>query len=349
MVTRFYETVVQENRNLAKMPIPTSIRNFDEYSSEFIKWFNDNYGLRGFFIRAKTQIDFTLFNMSTHLYIGKNQWLFYKNVIDKEQPAVELFLQKNADNVIAGIDQMAQDLKKKNIQLIISVQPMKNVFYGDQLPNGIKPPTSDRQVNYLIERLKVMGNIIFINSFSLLQNAVGKREIFHKTDFHWNDPAAYEVAKNLVDQLCVFEKKPLLWNRNLEIEIHKISGGEAMFMPIFFPPSEDALMVKKNWKDPPSVFVEKIKPFEWVYEQKPVNSNSLSPMVVLGDSFFDGMVRSGLLINFKKVSKAHLNSVQFSELLTELPQDTRYVFIEFIEVSLGVYQQFANRAIKNDY
>lgn len=117
-----------------------------------------------------------------------------------------------------------------------------------------------------------------------------------------------------------------------------------MFMPIFYPPKEDSLMVKKNWAEPPYVYSENIKPFQWVYEQKPFNGNSLAPMVVLGDSFFDGMVRAGLPIYFQKVYRAHWNSVSITQLVSELPKDARYVFLEFIEVSIGAYEGLVNES-----
>ena len=74
-----------------------------------------------------------------------------------------------------------------------------------------------------------------------------------------------------------------------------------LFLPIFFPPKENALFVKKNWLEPEYIYKEKIPPFEWIYENKLPTNNELSTMVVLGDSFFDGMMRSGLGIYFKKI------------------------------------------------
>lgn len=339
MATGFQKSPpVEENRSLAPKP-NFSIIQFDKFASGAVNWFNDHYGLRDFFIRAKTQVDFSIFGMSSRIYIGKDGWLFYKSVIDREQPAVELFLQKNADAVIDGVSLLAGELKKRNIQLVVTIGPMKNAIYGGNLSGVVESLPDNRQVTLLEHRLKAMKSIIFIDSFGLLNDAAKDRPVFHKTDFHWNDPAAYEIAKNMVNKLFEVEKNSRTFQHSLEIDVVSMSGGEAMFMPLFFPPKEDALMVRKNWIDPISIYSEKIKPFQWVYEQTPSSTNSLGPMVVLGDSFFDGMVRAGLPIHFQKIYRANWSTVQLSKLLSELPVDTRYLFIEFIEVGIGPMKQ----------
>ncbi|QWD72735.1 hypothetical protein [Polynucleobacter sp. UB-Raua-W9] len=336
---------IQENRVLATAPIFAEFSGIDLYARDGVKWFNDNYGLRNILIKTKNQLDYSIFNTSKRVHVGKNGWLFYKSVIDREQPAVESYLQENSKAVLNGLNILAQELNKRHIQLVVTIGPMKNVFYGDQTPNIVRPLDLNRQVVKLEDGLRGMKNIIFIDSVGILNDVSSRRQVFHKTDFHWNDPAAYEVAKSLVNQLSKFEKKNLLWSQNVSIDLLETSGGEAMFMPLFFPPKEKSLMVRKTWQEPPSIYSENIKPFQWVYEQRPTNANLLQPIVVLGDSFFDGMVRAGLPIYFQKVYRAHWNSVSIPQLVNELPKDTRYVFLEFIEVSVGSYQGLAKEVI----
>lgn len=196
---------VDENRSLAPRPNFSNMQ-LDKFASSAVNWFNDHYGLRDFFIRAKTQVDFSIFGMSSRIYIGKDGWLFYKSVIDREQPTVELLLQKKSQDVLKGISFLAAELKKKNIRLVLTIGPMKNVFYGDQLQGVTKPLEIGRQVNLLEDQLRLMDNIIFIDSVRILKGVMNQRAVFHKTDFHWNDPAAYEVAKSLVNQLSAVEK-----------------------------------------------------------------------------------------------------------------------------------------------
>ena len=329
---------LDENRKLTPVPVLQSWHAINQYTRDSVKWFDDNFGFRDFLIRAKTQVDYSVFKISDKVYIGSDGWLFYRSVMDVEKPNIELTLRKDSDAIIEGSRQLAKKLAARNIKLIIMIAPMKDVFYSEHLPNTAKKPPNPHQVDLLQNRLRAMKDIIFLDSTAILREVANKRNVFHKTDFHWNDPAAFEVARELVNEIGKIEaKKNPVWAHNVEIEEKTFSGGEATFLPIFYPPTEKGLFVKTNWVQPPYQQIEKHTPFEWIYEIKTPTEQELQPIAVIGDSFFDGMLRSGICIYFKKVYKAHWNSTSLKELVSNLPADTRYLFIEFIEVSGQAY------------
>ena len=115
-------------------------------------------------------------------------------------------------------------------------------------------------------------------------------------------------------------------------------------MPIFFPPKERSLFVKPNWFQPPYDYVENRPPFESIYAAKLPTDQQLPPLAVLGDSFFDGMIRSGMRIYFKKIYLARVNHASLDDVVDHLPADTRYLLVEFIEVAQGIYSDFALHA-----
>ena len=78
-----------------------------------------------------------------------------------------------------------------------------------------------------------------------------------------------------------------------------------------------------------------------IYEVKDGSKDDLGPITVLGDSFFDGMIRSGFWVYFKKVYRANWNSTDLKEILNTLPQDTKYLLLEFIEVDGRPFQALA--------
>lgn len=333
---------VDENRKLAPKPVLRSWEEFHQYTGDAVKWFNDQFGFRDFLIRSKTQIDYSVFGMSTRVHVGSDGWLFYRSVMDVQKPEIELTLRKEADAVVEGTHQLASALAARGVKLVIMVAPMKDVYYSAHLPNTAKRLPDPRQVDLLQDRFRAMKEIIFIDSAAILKETAKKRNVFHKTDFHWNDPAAFEVARSLVNEIGRSEGKTNpVWTHKLEIEERPSSGGEASFMPIFFPPTEQALFVKPNWVEPPHNFVDKKKPFEWIYEAKEPAGNELPPITVIGDSFFDGMLRSGVCIYFKKVYRASWNNINFNEVVSSLPSDSKYLFVEFIEVSKSAYAGLA--------
>ena len=334
---------LDENRKLTSPPALQSWSEINKYTRDSVKWFDDNFGFRDFLIRAKTQFDYSIFNMSDKVHVGRDGWLFYRSVMDVGKPNIEIILRKDADEIIAGTQSIANTLATKNIKLIVMIAPMKDQFYSVYLPNTVKKLDKPTQVDQIQDRFRSMKEIIFLDSTAILREVAKKRNVFHRTDFHWNDPAAYEVARILVNEIGKLESKEISpWIKDVEIEEKTFSGGEATFMPIFYPPKEIGLFVKPNWFEPPNKYAEKKVPFEWIYENTNPTNKELESMVVIGDSFFDGMLRSGICTYFKKVYRAHWNNTSLKELLNNLPEDTRYLFIEFIELSNGAYAGLAS-------
>ena len=331
---------VDENRKLAPKPVLRSWADMYKYTGDAVKWFNDHFGFRDFLIRSKTQIDYSIFGMSTRVHVGSDGWIFFRSVMDVEKPQIELRLRKDADAVVEGTRQLATALAARGVKLVIMVAPMKDVYYSAHLPKTAKKLPNPRQVELLQDRLRAVEGIIFIDSEAILKETAKHRTIFHKTDFHWNDPAAFDVAQLLVNELGRYEGKVNpVWTHQLEIEEKSYSGGEASFMPIFFPPKEQGLFVKKNWATPAFNYEEKNAPFEWIYEIKEPSGRELSPITVVGDSFFDGMYRSGIGVYFKKIYKAKWTDISLAKLANNLPSDSKYLLLEFIEVSNHAYSE----------
>jgi len=86
-------------------------------------------------------------------------------------------------------------------------------------------------------------------------------------------------------------------------------------------------------------YVQDQGPFEWIQEMKSPHDAPLSPITVVGDSFFDGMMRSGLEIYFKKIYKSNWSKLKLEEFASTLPSDSKYLLLEFIEVNDGAYTQ----------
>jgi len=206
--------------------------------------------------------------------------------MDVEKPMIEARLKSDSNQIISGTRQLANELASHGIKLVIMIPPMKDVYYSEHLPNSAKQVPDPRQVELLSNRLRAMNEIIFIDSESILKETAKRRLVFHKTDFHWNDPAAFEVAKSFVNDIGKYEgKKYPVWQHQLEIENKYFSGGEASFMPIFYPPKERGLFVKQNWINPEFKYEANIGVFEWVYEIKEPVGNELPPIVVVGIFF----------------------------------------------------------------
>lgn len=335
---------VNENRRLAPAPsLETPIDRIPRVANE---WFGDHFGLRSLLIRLKTQIDYSLFGTSDRVLVGRDGWLFYRSTLNVEVPQVEASLAAGKDaQIVAGMRMFTDALQAAGIRTVLVVNMMSDRFYGDKLPASAVRRPEHPHIDALVEQLRGLPNVHYVDSFAILREAMQRRQIFHKTDFHWNDPAAFDVAKAVVDKISKEEGLPQsVWSHPLEITAERMSGGIATFMPLFAPPSEDALMVKPTYAWPPGIkFGEGRGVFESVTTANPDASGFLPPIVMIGDSFLDGMMRAGLPSRFTASSRVRWKAgLKLSEIAEQIPPDTRWCLIEFIEVSAMAFAAFSD-------
>jgi hypothetical protein len=336
---------VPENRRLAEWPAFNAEKGLQAYIEAGQSWFDDHFGFRAFFIRLKTQIDYTLFDYSSRIHIGKDGWLFYRSVHDVEKPNVERILARSDDQVVAGAVELNRILARRGITLVLLIAPLKDHFYSEFLPNSVQRLPKPSRFEELYERLRRTNGLLFIDAISLLRETAKQRPIFHKTDFHWNDPAAFVVAKWVVDELSRRGgRQNSVWTHELKVVARELSGLQATFMPLFSSPRETALFVDPTWRVAPPTYRMDIAPYEWVSQASQLPPDVLAPMAVLGDSFFDGLLRSGIMLEFEKVYRASWLQVRLPEFLAKLPADCRYVMIEFMEVNVPGLSDLADMA-----
>jgi hypothetical protein len=310
------------------------------------EWFSDHFGLRPLLIRLKTQIDYSLFRTSDRVLVGSDGWLFYRSTVNIEPPAVETMLAGPAEErIVRGMREFSDALEKSGIHTVLIVNMTSDRFYSDKLPAAAVRRPAHPRIDDLVEKMRTLPHVKYIDSFSILQAAKASRPVFHKTDFHWNDPAAFLVAKAAVDAMSNSEGLPQsAWSHPLEIELSPLSGGIASFMPLFLPPSEKALMVKPTYKWGPDIKQgSNVGIFESVTTTTPGTPGFLPSAVFIGDSFLDGMVRAGLQSPFVSTARVRWKSdTKLSVIAANLPADARWCLVEFIEVNLGAMGAFAD-------
>ena len=175
----------------------------------------------------------------------------------------------------------------------------------------------------------------------MLKEISRTRPVFHKTDFHWNDPAAFEIAKEIVSKIDQREGiTDPTWKHGLAIKTEIFSGGEAKFMPLFpSTPAEEGLFLRKTYEDSPHLYRTQPPIYEFIIEMRPPKSGQLGPVVIYGDSFADGFVRSGIYTYFKKTYRVRYSNISINDLIETLPKDVKYLILECIETRNDFYTQ----------
>ena len=326
-----------ENRSPVPAPDWRKRSSMQNYLMGWQDWFNDRYSGRNFLIRLQTQLDYSAFSYSDRVHIGRDGWLFYRSVLDVQKPAVERMTSVHNDEVIANLKKLNDWLASRGVRLIIMDNQLKDTFYSENLPASV--PARPRVPGYhrLRARIARETGAEFIDSTMVMAALKPSRQIFHKTDFHWNDPAAFAVSKAVVDRIAQLAGPGHQgWRWPLEISSRTYSGGEAAYMPLLIPVNETALFVNKTWPDLPRTYNENDGPFEFSLTHNGEDATLLPGIVVFGDSFFDGMTRSGFAEHFHSLHRARCYHATISQVLASLPSDCRFFLLQYIETGVGL-------------
>jgi hypothetical protein len=329
---------LQENR--LKIPRPMDWRTLFAAGTPFAKkyeeYFNDNYGLRDLLICANNQLDYLLFRKSDRVLIGPDNWLFYKSVVEEEILA-EQTRNQFSEPMYARFLKLNQMLAARGITLVIVPCPMKNTIYPEKLPSSAprrpSPTAFDRYRMFLGSH----PEIVTIDAVPILMKLKKTFQAYHKTDFHWNDPAGAYVAKELVNKLGNLSGKGNVWNQPVGIWIQKIlSGDESLSLALLWPIQEDALFFPSDHIETglgKYTVAQGANSNEWSYQTTMVDDSRLIPNTVMfGDSFADAFLRAGFTAYFSHFQK-YYNS-DFRKRFALIPDGTRFVIFQHIETSL---------------
>lgn len=333
----FPDQPLEENRKPAPLPDRAKL-SLHAYLMGWQFWFNDCYAGRNLLIRLKTQIDYSVFSYSDRIYLGRNGWLFYRGVIDTQKTAVEQLPDASYDQVVHNIKDLNQRLASRGVRLLVMDNELKDEFYPEQLPASVSRRPASPHYHKLRARLAKETGAEYVDSSEILHALKALRPVFHKTDFHWNDPAAFAVAQAVVNRIAKLAGPPYQgWRWPLEISYASLSGGEAAFMPLLKPVTENALFVKKTWPDLPREYHAPDAPFEFSILHTVDDPTLLPGIVVFGDSYFDGMLRSGFAENFRSLHRGRIYHATIGQVLAALPKDTKFFLLQFIETSIPFF------------
>jgi hypothetical protein len=328
-----------EGRKLASWQDAPGYASPEQFLNFAAKWFRDNYGLREWLIRGNNQLNYSFFGVSDGNYIGYNGWLYYRSEIDLEERPLTSMSSRRFNRVMNNIESLRDILSVRGVELIIITNQMKGKFYPEHFPIYAAKLNEKRRFDEVRERLHSTPSITYIDTTPSLLVLKWKRPIFHQTDIHWNDPAAFETAKTVVEKISEFEHRTTsIWSHELKIAyLADFAGFESARVPLLTQPklSEQALYVDPNWppakEDMPPHTVSPTCPFESI-TTGPNSREALLPTTVMyGDSFADGLSRSGMNSYFSHFLRSRWGHSYLEDTLTRMPPETKYFIFQFIE------------------
>jgi hypothetical protein len=331
---------IDETRRLAAPPTWSWPPDLATITRQADRWYGDHFGLRSLLIRLKTQIDFSLFNTSSRIHIGRDGWLFYRSIIDRQRLNAHRFYSKEADHVVRNLARLNRALREEGITLIVTW----NVLADQFVPKDVLPATFPKLpdppgVDALLRALAHELGPAYVDMSALMRQLMRQqgRSPFYKTDFHWNALGACAAARAIVRRAAELEG---LAAPHYAFDIDLVErdwhdGGIAREMPLLFPRAERELFLRHEFLDSQGFERTFADPL-WVqiYRRTGDTAGLLPPIAYVGDSFQWGIQLCGFHAHFRASYLTRWSGrPKVSDFIAALPPDTRILLLQTMERS----------------
>jgi hypothetical protein len=338
---------LEERRDLSPFPALRLLTGTNgDFAAGLNGWFDDRVGFRDLFIRAKNQIDYTLFGTSKKVWIGSDGWLFDRYAADFDLDDAQLATLEN------GFVTLAHRLGDKDIHLIVVGYPDKSALYPEMAPARMPLLWTSSNYGRFRQYLASRSEFTFIDAEEIMKREKSRspEHLYNKADMHVTEVAQIAVVKEIVAQAAQEENRfDVRWDEKLKLSHARINdGSQARFMALLTrPTAEEPYYVGAytiggaepdgHWNIPdPGVFERADdgigRPFDWEFRSLPeLCASRLPGMVLFGNSFSDLYWPLGLQRYFCFIRRARDPVSRFKLFYDTMPAGTKYFIFEYYE------------------
>lgn len=187
-----------ENRKLSAWP-QFNACSIDEFIKGMENYLIDHLDVRNNAIRFHNKLNVFVFRSSpspVKALVGKNNWLYLSGEELRTFVGTELFTDNELREFKEEIIKRKKIVASYNAKLIIAIVPNKPNIYPEFMPDHIIKSLSGGYGQQMQSYLKKNG-LPVIDLYTTLNENKDHRDIYFKTDNHWNDLGAF-VATNAI-------------------------------------------------------------------------------------------------------------------------------------------------------
>lgn len=180
-----------------------------EYQKEQEAYVKDSFGLREPLIRLYNQWNYTLYKKPSAggVIIGRDGYLYEENYINASL-GLDFIGEDSIRNQVRKLKQIAEALKKKDIDVVVLLAPGKGSFYPEFFPEEYDTVSQGETNAELFKKhLKSEGiNLLDAHTWFGEMKLTVHREhkLYSKTGVHWSKYGEYLVADSLIRYLSEF-------------------------------------------------------------------------------------------------------------------------------------------------
>ncbi len=197
-----------EKRALAPRPgCSLSQESLTTFPGLFEKYYNDHFGMRDFFVFYQQYLSLKLFGVSSSEFVivGEEDWLFFNGEglsglrgllgLRHQSP---FQLASHQSTLISHRDWLG----KRDIKYLFLPIPNKATVYPEYLPYRFQKYGDNSLYEQIVSFLKEQGEFTdFIDTEALFLEKKEEKQLYLKTDSHWNDYGAYLAYQHIIRQV----------------------------------------------------------------------------------------------------------------------------------------------------
>ncbi len=295
--------------------------------------FESNLWGREFLVASFTRVRLTLGDrVFSQALVGKDGWLEFTKVrnLDGYQNVIKTTPQ-SMRNTQKKLQKLYEELRKRNIILIVVIPPNKATIYPDKLPDEIRKLGKKSRLDAFTIYMRQHGPPVLIDLRpALLDERKKQQEIYYKTDTHWNGYSVFIAYKEILKELSKtysqlapksVEDFKIINRQSYVHDIAKIMGATHIFEPgiDFAWKKDNATWLNLNDEKTP-------------FQISTVPNNNLPTLLMYKDSFGIG-IQYLIAPHFRKATfiengSKHPDALSLNTMLAIKPD---VVIIEIVE------------------
>lgn len=195
-----------EKRRLATRPrLEASFDSLASFPRRFDAYFDDRMGLRLALIRADARLHIEGFGRSPSpsLVVGRAGWFFFGDESALAQArGLQRFDRAELEAWRLGLEAQRDALARDDIGFLVVFAPNKHSIYPEYLPEHLTRTNEEPALSQLVDHLRAHSDVAVLDLRPVLLEAKQERQVYHRTDTHWNDHGAYAAARAIADAVA---------------------------------------------------------------------------------------------------------------------------------------------------
>ena len=180
---------------------------FAQKPSVFEEMLNDHAAFRNQFMTLNAAVNYRVFGTveSSDVLLGKDGWLFYKNVSDSrsldDYQGLNLYSDDELAQIAANLTALQSALAGRGMKLTVLIAPNKEGVYSEYMPDSVPAAQGDTKAEALVRYLAENTDVTVVYPKEELKGGKALAPTYYKHDTHWNAYGAFLAVRELSDAL----------------------------------------------------------------------------------------------------------------------------------------------------